>query len=90
MNRGTGTGLIGLGIVLVVIGAILDFAVTATTSGLNINTVGAILLIVGICCVVIGAIVFGVGSFRQTTVRENVRMSPDGGQDRVVQQRETF
>ena len=28
MQRGTGTGLIGLGIVLVVIGAILDYAVT--------------------------------------------------------------
>jgi hypothetical protein len=76
--EGTGTGLIGLGIVLVVVGAILDDAVTATTSVLNINTVGVILLIVGICCVVIGAIVFGVGSFRSTTLRENVRTSPDG------------
>ena len=90
MYRASGTGLIGLGMVLVVIGAILDFAVTASTSGFDINTVGVILLIVGICCVVIGAIVFGAGSFRQTTVRENVRMSPDGGQERVVQQRDTF
>ncbi len=38
MYRGTGTGLIGLGVVLVVVGAILDYAVTATTSGLSINT----------------------------------------------------
>jgi hypothetical protein len=89
MYKGAGTGLIGLGIVMVVIGAILDFAVTATTTGLNINTVGAILLIVGICCVIIGGTVFGVGSFRQTTFRENVRVSPDG-QERMVQQRDTF
>ena len=36
MYKGTGTGLIGLGVVLVVVGAILDYAVTATTSGLSI------------------------------------------------------
>jgi beta-lactamase regulating signal transducer with metallopeptidase domain len=89
MYRGAGTGLIGLGIVMVVVGAILDYAVTATTSGLNINTVGVILLIVGICCVLIGGIVFGVGSFRQTTTRENVRVSPEG-QERVFQQRDSF
>jgi beta-lactamase regulating signal transducer with metallopeptidase domain len=89
MYRGAGTGLIGLGIVMVVVGAILDYAVTATTTGLNINTVGVILLIVGICCVVIGGIVFGVGSFRQTTTRENVRVSPEG-EERVYQQRETL
>jgi Domain of unknown function (DUF6458) len=90
MYRGAGTGLIGLGVVMVVIGAILDYAVTATTSGLNVNTVGVILLVVGICCVVMGAIVFGVGSFRQTTLRDSVHNSPDGGQERLVQQRETF
>jgi hypothetical protein len=90
MHRGAGTGLIGLGVVLVVIGAILDYAVTATTSGLDINTVGVILLVVGICCVVIGVIIFGAGSFRQTTLHENVRNSPDGGQERLVQQRDTF
>jgi membrane-bound ClpP family serine protease len=89
MYRGAGTGLIGLGIVMVVVGAILDYAVTATTSGLSINTVGVILLIVGICCVLIGGIVFGVGSFRQTTTREQVHVSPEG-QERVFQQRDTF
>jgi hypothetical protein len=48
MNRGAGTGLIGLGIILTVVGAILDWAVTVTTSGFNINSVGVILLVVGI------------------------------------------
>ena len=90
MYKSTGTGLIGLGIVLVVIGAILNYAVTATTSGLNINTVGVILLAVGIGTFLVGAIVFGVGSFRQTTVRENVRMTPDGGHERVLQQHDNL
>jgi len=40
---------IGVSVVLIAIGAILDFAVTANTEqhGFNINTVGLILLIVG-------------------------------------------
>ena len=62
MNRGAGTGLIGLGIVFTVIGAILDWAVTVTTTGLNINSVGVILLVVGICSIVIGGAVFVAGS----------------------------
>jgi hypothetical protein len=39
---------IGTSIFLIAIGAILRFAVTATVSGVNIHTVGTILLIVGI------------------------------------------
>ncbi|HTW13325.1 MAG TPA: hypothetical protein VME01_11310 [Solirubrobacteraceae bacterium] len=34
-------------LVLIAIGAILRFAVTATTSGINVHTVGVILMIVG-------------------------------------------
>ena len=41
MNRASGTGLMAFGLVLVVVGAILDYAVTVTASGLNINTVTA-------------------------------------------------
>jgi beta-lactamase regulating signal transducer with metallopeptidase domain len=39
---------IGTSIFLIAIGAILRFAVTATVSGVNIHTVGTILLVVGI------------------------------------------
>jgi hypothetical protein len=39
---------IGTSILLIAIGAILRFAVTATVSGISIATVGTILLIVGI------------------------------------------
>ena len=38
---------IGLSLVLVAAGAILTWAVNATVSGLDINTVGVILMIVG-------------------------------------------
>jgi beta-lactamase regulating signal transducer with metallopeptidase domain len=39
---------IGTSIFLIAIGAILRFAVTATVSGINVQTVGTILLVVGI------------------------------------------
>ena len=90
MQKGTGTGLIGLGIVLVVIGAILDYAVTATTSGVNINTIGEILLVVGIVSCIIGAVLFGLASVRQSTYRSSVRPLPDGGEERVVQERDNM
>jgi hypothetical protein len=39
---------IGTSIFLIAVGAILRFAVTATVSGINIATVGTILIVVGI------------------------------------------
>ena len=38
---------ISISLVLVAVGAILTWAVTATASGIDINTVGVILMIVG-------------------------------------------
>lgn len=38
---------IGTSLLLIAIGAVLKFAVTVTTSGFNINTIGVILMIVG-------------------------------------------
>ncbi|MDQ1489348.1 MAG: hypothetical protein QOD57_3156 [Actinomycetota bacterium] len=38
---------IGVSLLLIAIGAILDFAVTVRTSGFNLNTIGVILMIVG-------------------------------------------
>ncbi|MGH8919799.1 MAG: DUF6458 family protein, partial [Actinomycetes bacterium] len=37
----------GLSILLIAVGAILTFAVSVTTNGFNINTIGIILMIVG-------------------------------------------
>ena len=39
---------IGVSLILIAAGAILTWAVNASTSGFNINTVGIILLVVGI------------------------------------------
>jgi uncharacterized membrane protein YwaF len=46
----------GIGIFLAAVGAVLAFAVTRTVSGVNIQTVGWILLIVGIVSVVLSMI----------------------------------
>jgi len=44
---------LGTSIFLIAVGAILRYAVTATTSGINLHTVGLILIIVGIIGVVL-------------------------------------
>ena len=38
---------IGVSLILIAIGAILDFAVTVRTSGFNLSTIGVILMVVG-------------------------------------------
>lgn len=46
----------GTSILLIAVGAILRYAVTATVSGVSLTTVGLILMIVGVVAFVIGAI----------------------------------
>lgn len=85
MDRTAGTGLIGGGAVIAVVGAILKYAVTVTNShGFNVNTAGLILLIAGIVLFALGIIVVAAGARRRTTIREDVRATP-GGQHRVEQ-----
>jgi membrane-bound ClpP family serine protease len=48
----------GVGIFLVVLGAIMAFAMEATTPGINVNTLGIILLIIGLV-VVLYSLLFG-------------------------------
>jgi beta-lactamase regulating signal transducer with metallopeptidase domain len=68
---------IGTSIVLIAIGAILKWAVTATVSGVSITTIGTILLIVGIVGLVISLLltadVFG---RRETVVRDRYVEGP--------------
>lgn len=47
----------GTSILLIAIGAVLRFAVTATVSGISIHTVGTILMIVGIVGLIISLFV---------------------------------
>jgi beta-lactamase regulating signal transducer with metallopeptidase domain len=89
MNRSTGTGLVGLGIVLGTIGAILEFAVTAQAKGFNVNTVGMILLLVGIVAFVMGLVFLVAGNSRRTTITNDVHNTPNG-QQRFVEERDSM
>ena len=67
---------IGSSILLIAVGAILRFAVTATVSGFNIKTAGLILMIVGIVALILAIWYTYVWSRRtndRTTVVRNTR-----------------
>ncbi len=60
---------LGTSIVLIAIGAILRFAVTVSTHGFNIHTVGVILMVVGIVGLIITLIWMTVWADRRRGVR---------------------
>jgi uncharacterized membrane protein YidH (DUF202 family) len=68
MNRTTGTSILVFGIVLGVIGAVMYWAVTASTDGFDINTAGLILFWVGVGTTLVGLFLTLMGN-RSTTVR---------------------
>lgn len=84
MNRGAGAGLMAFGIVLVVVGAIMRFAVSAHASGFNIHTAGFILLLVGIGVFVVSLLVLAFGGRSRSTTRTDVQATPSG-QERTEQ-----
>jgi hypothetical protein len=66
---------IGVSLILVAAGAILTWAVNATVSGLNIHTVGVILMVVGIVGLILSLVFWsswgafgGASGVRRTTV----------------------
>jgi len=75
---------LGVGIFLAAIGAVLAFAVNADVSGVNIHTIGWILLIVGIIGIVLSMIFWSswagpgyftrerVGGRRRTVIEDDV------------------
>ena len=71
---------ISLSLILAAAGAILTWAVTADVSGVDINTVGVILLVVGIAGVLLSLVFwsswggFGGGYSRDTIVRDRDRV----------------
>jgi hypothetical protein len=79
---GTGTSLL-----LIAVGAILRFAVSVTTSGFNIHTIGVILMIVGAVGLVISLFFWsswgGFGGYG----RER-RVTPDGQGGYVERERD--
>jgi len=63
---------IGVSLILIAVGAILTWAVNATVSGLDINTVGVILMIVGAAGLVLSLLFWSswggvAGTRRRTT-----------------------
>ena len=64
---------IGTSIVLIAIGAILKWAVTATISGFNIQTAGTVLLIVGIIGLILSLLYTFAWSRRETVAYEDPR-----------------
>jgi hypothetical protein len=70
---------ISLGLILVAVGAILTWAVTAEVSGVDISTVGVILMVVGIAGVLLSLAFwsswggFG-GVHRETVIRDRDRV----------------
>ena len=63
----------GVSLILIAVGAILTWAVNATVSGLNINSVGVILMIVGAAGLILSLMFWsswggvGAGASRRTT-----------------------
>jgi uncharacterized membrane protein YedE/YeeE len=88
MQRTTGTGFIGFGLVLIVVGAILRFAVTRPTDGFDIVTAGLIGIWVGVAAVVIGLVLVFVGGRSRSTLRDDVVETPSGS--RRIQERDDF
>ena len=66
---------LGTSIFLIAVGAILDFAVSVHTSGFNLHTIGAILMIVGAIGAVLSLIFWsswgGFGGYRRTAVYDS-------------------
>jgi hypothetical protein len=62
---------IGVSLILIAAGAILTWAVNATVSGLDVNTVGVILMVVGVVGLVLSLVFWtswgGVGGTRRRT-----------------------
>jgi hypothetical protein len=77
MSR-TGTGVLVLGVILGVIGAVMYWAVNVTTSGFNVNTAGLILFWVGVVVAIVGLILALTGSSSSSTRREDVTYGPSG------------
>jgi hypothetical protein len=72
---------IGVSLILIAVGAILTFAVNATVSGLDISTVGVILMIVGGAGLILSLMFWSswggpAGVSRRTTVVEDASPPP--------------
>ena len=74
---------IGVSLILIAAGAILTWAVNATVSGVDINTIGVILMVVGAIGLVLSLMFWscwgGVGGARRRTYVEDGPVGPGPG-----------
>ena len=61
---------IGTSVFLIALGAILYFAVSVSADGFNINTIGLILMVVGVIGLVVSLIMASMARRRGTVVHE--------------------
>jgi Mn2+/Fe2+ NRAMP family transporter len=80
-------GLMVLGAIMAVVGAILKYAVTVSGNGFNINTIGVILLVAGVVLFVLGLLLAVLGGSHRSTMREETHNTA-GGQERTVEHRD--
>lgn len=74
---------IGVGIFFIAVGAVLAFAVNATVNGINLVTVGVILMIVGALGLVVDLAIFA--PRRRSVVVQDTGVAPvDGTNTRTV------
>ncbi|HEX3706957.1 MAG TPA: DUF6458 family protein [Mycobacteriales bacterium] len=74
---------IGGGLFLVAVGAVLTWGVNATVSGMNIHTIGIILMIVGAVGVMLDLLLFA-------PRRRNTRVVSNGVGGTIVQDQNTY
>jgi hypothetical protein len=76
---------LGVGLILAAVGAVLAFAVNTDVSGVNINTIGWILLVVGIVWILLSLVFWqswagpGYWSRRRTTYYDEGPAGPPPG-----------
>jgi hypothetical protein len=76
---------VGTSLVLIAVGAILKYAVTAHVSGLNLQTIGVILMIVGIVGLVLSLLwMFGLDRRRGAAAEPGVVRDREVVRDRDV------
>ena len=68
---------LGTSLLLIAIGAILRFAVTVTTSGFNIHTIGVILMIVGVVGAILSLLYMTMWDRRERVVRDRAVVYDD-------------
>lgn len=73
---------IGSSIVLIAVGAILKWAVTAQVSGINLQTVGTILFVLGLVALALSLMYTFMWTRRHPVDETRVRRAPPGPDDR--------